>query len=364
MSVKFTEELIDAYDYEKPRRGEIRKGVLVEINPTGAFVDVGLKHDGFVPIDDIERLANEVISELEPGQEVKIRVIRPDDREGNLTLSLAQAQAEEDWKKAQQILEEGEICKVNVSGYNRGGLLASFGHLQAFVPASHLWHRNRRDLKEYIGDDLQVKFIEINPDRNRLIASEQEAEKESSEQRLQELLDDLVKGQVRKGTVRHLTDFGAFVDLGGADGLVHNSELAWRHIDHPSEVVQIGDELDVYVLDLDRKRKRINLSLKRLRPNPWSNIHEVYNVDQLVTGTVNKVLSYGAFVRLDAGVDGLLHVSEIADPSPDDPREFVSRGDKLVLRILEIDSFRERMRLSLKRVLEEEKRMLLAQTPN
>ncbi|MCB0191900.1 MAG: S1 RNA-binding domain-containing protein [Anaerolineae bacterium] len=361
MSLKFTEELIDAYDYEQPYRGEIRTGILLEINEYGAFIDVGLKHDGFVPRSDIESLGDSIISELVPGSEVKIRVIKPVDRDGSLTLSLSQVQAEKDWEKVSELMEQDEIVRVKIFESNRGGLLAKYNHLQVFIPASHLWQRNHRDLKSYIDEELAVKFIEVDKLSNRLIGSEEKAEKELSQQRLDELMNDLIEGQVRKGVVRHLTDFGAFVDLGGADGLIHNSELAWKHVNHPGDIVKVGDEIDVYVLELDHKRQRINLSLKRLKSNPWNEVAENYSVEQLVMGRVTKVVNYGAFVRLDIGVDGLLHISEIAEPAPDDPREFIERGEKVVLRILDIDPFRERMGLSLKRVSEEERAAWLDQ---
>ncbi|HRV95575.1 MAG TPA: S1 RNA-binding domain-containing protein [Anaerolineae bacterium] len=355
MSVKFTEELIDAYDYARPYRGEIRSGIVLEIDQYGAYIDVGLKHDGFVPRSDIDTLEADVIAELQPGLEVVTRVLAPSDKDGNLLLSLSQVQAEKDWQLAQDLMDQGEITRIKVHDSNRGGLLAKFKHLQAFIPASHLWQRNHRDLKEYIDEELAVKFIEVDNFSNRLIASEDKAEQEMSKQRLDALMNELIEGQVRKGVVRHLTDFGAFVDLGGADGLIHNSELSWKHVNHPGEAVQVGDEIDVYILDLDHKRKRINLSLKRLKPNPWNEVAENYKVEQLVSGKVTKVVDYGAFVRLDVGVDGLLHVSEIAEPAPDNPREFVERGERLVLRVLDIDPFRERMGLSLKRVSDEER---------
>lgn len=355
MTVKFTEELIDAYDYARPYRGEIRSGILLEIDQNGAYVDVGLKHDGFVPRSDIDSLEADVIAELRPGSKVETRVLTPSDKDGNLLLSLSQVQAEKDWQVAQDLMAQEKIIYIKVYDFNRGGLLAHFKQLQAFIPASHLWQRNHRDLKDYIGEELAVKFIEVDNLSNRLIASEDKAEQEMSKQRLDELMNELVEGEVRKGVVRHLTDFGAFVDLGGADGLIHNSELSWKHVNHPSEVVKGGDEINVYILELDHKRKRINLSLKRLKANPWNEVAENYSVEQLVSGKVTKVVDYGAFVRLDVGVDGLLHISEIAEPTPDSPREFVERGDKLVLRILDIDPFRERMGLSFKRVSDEER---------
>jgi small subunit ribosomal protein S1 len=290
--------------------------------------------------------------------------MRLEDAEGNLALSLYQARFEKDWKRAQEFLERGEIWQGEVVEYNRGGVVAKFFHLQGFVPASHLATGGMRQLspedraaklKGYVGQELPFKVIEVNRNRRRLVLSERLARQQVQKQNRERLLNELVEGQVVRGTVSRLLSFGAFVDLGGADGLIHISELAWQRVGHPKEVLQVGDEIDVYVLRLDHERKRIGLSLKRLQPNPWTLVDETYTVDQLVSGTVISVVDFGAFVALDRGVDGLVHVSELADPPPSDPRELVKRGDELVLRILRIDSFRERIALSLKQVSEGER---------
>nr|HMQ51014.1 S1 RNA-binding domain-containing protein [Anaerolineae bacterium] len=310
MTLKFSEELIEAYDYQQPRRGEIRSGVVLEIDEQGAFVDVGLKRDGFVPRQDIEKLHEETISDLVPGQEVKARVVWPRDRDNCLILSLAQVQSEKDWERAYRLLDQAEICQVMVTGYNRGGLVAKFGQLQAFIPASQLWQRERGELSQYIGQTLTIKVIEVDQWQDRLIGSEKQAEKELSEQHMDRLLAELAEGQVRQGKVTHLTHFGAFVDLGGADGLIHISEITWRRIEHPSEVLAVGNEIEVYVVKLDHKRRRINLSLKQLEPSPWQRLADSYEVDQLIAGVVTRVVDFGAFVRLETGLEGLLHVSE------------------------------------------------------
>jgi small subunit ribosomal protein S1 len=361
--------LTEPYDYESPKRGQIRSGIVLRITDDGAFVDVGLKRDGFVPHKDIERLGDEA-SELKRGQEVTARIVRPRDRDGNLILSLYQARMEKDWDKADELLESGEIWRGEVTGFNRGGLLAQFNHIRAFIPASHLWSLNARrlsqeqrkeKLKEYVGQELPLKVIEVNRRRRRLILSERRARRKLRKENMEQLLDELLEGQVVKGTVTRLVDFGAFVDLGGADGLIHISELAWRRIKHPREVVQVGDEIDVYVLKLDHERKRIGLSLKRLRPSPWEMVDQVYNEGQLVYGEVTNVVDFGAFVALDVGVEGLVHVSELADPAPEDPRQVLRRGDKIVVRILRIDPYRKRIGLSLKRVTPEQKEAWLAE---
>ena len=365
--------LTEEYDYERPRRGDIREGEILKVDEHGVTVDLGLKRDGFIPRTDIERLGEETSSSLEPGQEVKARVMRLEDAEGNLLLSMYQARFEKDWKQARELLESEEIWCGKVIDHNRGGLLVQFNNLRGFVPASHLETSNRKglsseerkaELEAYVGQELTLKIIQVDRNRRRLVLSERLARKQLREQARERLLNELVEGQVVRGTVRRLRPFGAFIDLGGADGLMHISELAWRRVRHPKEVVAVGDELDVYVLRLDHERQRIGLSLKRLQPNPWTLVDETYTVDQLVRGTVTNVVDFGAFVALDLGVEGLVHVSELADSPQSDARELVETGDELVLRILRIDSFRERIALSLKQVSEQERDDWLAQQAN
>lgn len=347
--------LTETYDYAEPKQGEIREGILLDINEQWAIIDVGLKHDGIVPREDMERLEQQTLSHLKPGQEVMARVLQPQDTEGRLLLSLSYFQEAKDWAKARTMLENDTIWQGQASGFNRGGLLVKFGHLTGFIPASHLSRSNKSFgsdkqpnawLKELVGQKFSLKVIEVDQEANRLVLSERLARDHNRAA----LLAELSPGQVRRGIVQNIVNFGAFVDLGGIDGLLHISELAWRRIRHPSEVVQVGDEVQVYVLNVDHDRERINLSLKHLEPNPWDQIDQIYETDQVVTGTVTNVVDFGAFVLLDTGVEGLLHISEIADPVPHDPREFIERGDELRLRILRIDLDRQQMRLSLKQV--------------
>ncbi len=362
--------LTEPFDYERPRLGQIREGVILKIEERGVTVDVGLKRDGFVPKADVERLEREAVSQLEPGQEVETRIVRPEDRDGNLILSLYQARLKKDWARAHEMLERGAVWQGKVIGHNQGGLIVKFGGLRGFVPGSHLWaparHRSspnkRKELfEEHVGQELPLKVIEVDRDERRLVLSERLARRQMLKGHMERLLNQLVEGQIVQGTVRHLCDFGAFVDLGGADGLIHVSELAWRHVRHPSEVLQASDEVKVYVLRLDHKRKRIALSLKRLQPYPWDLVDTTYSEGQLVSGTVTGITGFGAFVTLDVGVEGLVHISELADPPPKDPREIVQPDDELVLRILHIDSLRQRIGLSLKQVSAQERDKWLAQ---
>jgi small subunit ribosomal protein S1 len=356
--------LTEAYDYEPPRRGQVCKGIILKFDTSGIIVDIGLKLDGLVPQSDIDNLEEEVVSELKLGQEIVTRMVKPGGIDDRHLLSLYQAQQEVDWENAQAMLENNDIWQGEVTGYNRGGVLAKFGQLQVFVPTSHLAVHDRRKLADkkrrdtfeaYIGQEIPLRFIEVNHDSNRLIASERQAKQELQQQKMEELLGTLLEGEVHRGTVRHLAGFGAFVDLGGADGLIHNSELAWRKIRHPSEILRVGDEIDVYILHLDHDRKRISLSLKRLHPDPWTVIGDTLSVDQLVTGVVTNVVDFGVFVALDVGVEGLVHISELADPPPERPQEVTRRGQKLLLRVLRIDPARRRLGLSLKRVSDSER---------
>ena len=357
--------LTEAYDYQPPVRGDIREGVILELDSHGAVVDVGLKYDGYVPNEDIEKLGDGVASELKPGEEVTAQVVRPKDLDGDLILSLAYMQEAEDWQNARQMFEQGEIWQGDIEGYNRGGLLTKFGQIEVFVPASHLWRQNRVDsqrtrLREYVGRNLSLKFIEVSQESNRLIASERKATEQLREQKLSELMNDVEVGQIRSGTVRHFTKFGAFVDLGGADGLIHISELSHHKVEHPSDVLQLGEEIEVYVLKIDRKRQRIGLSLKALQPDPWQTVDKIYYIDQLVSGTVTNVVDFGAFVVLGNGIEGLIHVSELADPPVDNPHDVVQPGDTVVVRILGIDAARRRIELSLKRVDAQDRDLWLA----
>lgn len=352
---------LDRYDYKLPRSGEVRKGILLEIDENGAIINVGLKHNGFVPRDDLERLEKDLLARLQPGQEIKTQIVRATDQEGGLLLSLSYVQEEEDWIKAKEMLAQEETWHGQVVDFNRGGLLIKFGHLTGFVPASHLhrWDNSlqtandrKNRLKTYVGQELALKIIEANQDEDRLIMSERLARVQIKEENQEALMEQFSKGQVVHGVVRNIVDFGVFVALGDIDGLIHISELSWRRVHHPNEVVQIGDELDVYILNVDRKNQRISLSLKQLKPNPWAQVEQTYRVGQIVTGTVTNVVNFGAFVALDVGVEGLLHASEIASPEPDNPREFLEQGERLTVEILEIDAGRQRVGLSLKRVTE------------
>ncbi|MER2598060.1 MAG: S1 RNA-binding domain-containing protein [Caldilineales bacterium] len=355
-------DLVDDFQYKPLKAGDTRDGIIVSISSSEILVDVGAKSEGFVHQREMERLGKDYIDSLNVGDSVVVYVVRPEDRDGNIVLSLNRAQQERDWRDAETLLESGEIFESSVIGFNRGGVICRIGKVRGFIPASQLVTKgdSRADANDdnryasMVGKSLWLKVVELDRKRNRLILSERLAMRERRRSRKDELLGELKKGDVRKGRISSLAKFGAFVDLGGADGLIHLSELSWSRVNHPNEVIQVGDEVQVYVLNVDRDRKRIGLSLRRLEPEPWSVIHDRYAVGQLVEGIITKLASFGAFARVDGTLEGLIHISELANHRVTHPREVVKEGDVLNLRVIRIDPGRRRMGLSLKRAAEEE----------
>lgn len=334
----------------------------MSVGPDRVVLDLGLKRDGIVSAADLQRLGQETIASIQVGDKVPAFILKPENRDGNIPVSLYRARREQDWLEVQELLASGEVWEGEVTGYNRGGLVVPFGKLRGFVPASQIdrfprrleSEEKQRRLAALIGQRLPLKVIEVDRRRRRLILSERAGRRAWRRKQRQRLLNELCEGDVVRGTVSALRSFGAFVDLGGADGLAHISELSWGRIRHPREVVQVGDEVDVYVLRLDHERNRIGLSLKRLQPDPWTLVDEKYEVGQLVEGVVTNVVQFGAFIKIEPGLEGLLHVSEFADIAPRDPRDLIKRGDCLLVRIIRIQSWRRRIGLSLRQVSEAE----------
>ena len=354
--------LLDQGGYDMPQRGDIREGTVISVSPQEVIIDLGLKREAVVPASDLSRLDKEMLAEIQEGTTWPVYILQPSDREGNLLVSLSRALQEKDWLVAQQAMDNNEMIEAVVSSYNAGGLEVIFGDLRGFVPASHLSslprelspEERKARLAGYVGQTIPVKVVEVDRKRRRLIMSERAARRRWQREHRKQLLDDIQIGEVRTGIVRSLADFGAFIDLGGADGLVHISELAWFPVGHPSEVLKVGQQVDVKVLRIDKPRERVGLSLKRVQPDPWSNIDGLYNVNGLVEAVVTRVTDFGAFVRLRSGVEGLLHVSEMADIRPDHPQSLVNPGDLLLLRVLRIEPERRRIGLSLRAVSETE----------
>lgn len=339
---------------DQPMRGDIVVGVIQSIDSLGMLVDVGMKRDGVVSRNDLERLGDE--ANFAVGDEVPVLIVRPEDDEGNMIVSVAQAKQNEDWLRAEELMNSEEIWDGEVADANRGGLIVPFGNLRGFVPASHVTNLprglNEEERTEYlrgmIGDPISIKVIEVNRRRRRLVLSQREAQRELRDANKDELLAKLAEGETRKGTVSGLRDFGAFVDLGGADGLIHISELAWHRVKHPREVLRVGQEVEVYVLRLDQEGRRIGLSLKRLQPNPWSQVDEMYHVGQVIEGVISRVTQFGAFVSMEPGIEALLHASQIADPAPENPADLLHDGQAIQARIISIEPHRQRLGLSIR----------------
>ena len=346
----------EEYDYKHPRRGDIRQALVLSVEPHQIVVDVRAKRDGIVPESDLERLREEEISAIEVGDEMAVYVLRPEDNDGNVIVSVNMALVHQDWLRAEEVFKSGEIYEGKVSNCNKGGLVVPLGRISGFVPASQLVNMPRRlsherkmaKLSEFIDETLPLKVIEVQRRRRRLIFSERLAQREWREQQKQQLMDELYEGEVREGTVSSLCNFGAFVDLGGADGLVHISELAWHRVKHPREVLSVGEKVDVYVLRLDYERGRIGLSIKRLQPDPWTLVDDTYQVGQVVQGKITNVVAFGAFARLEPGVEGLIHISELAEGKTSHPSSVVKKGDELTLRVISVNAGRRRIGLSLR----------------
>ncbi len=340
--------------------GTIVKGIVASKRPGEIFVDVGAKYEGLIEPKDLENFSQEEIAAIKVGDEIPVYVVKTQtEDDDHILLSLSQAKAEKDWDKAERLYKEKEVIECEVIGNNKGGLIVNFGHVRGFVPGSQLastqYGGSSRTERwdQLTGKMLRLKIIEVDRNRNRLILSERAAADELRKEQAKEkakLLDQLAEGDVRQGTVTSLADFGAFVDIGGIDGLIHLSELAWTHVSHPSEILQVGDKVDVYILNIEHDQQRVALSLKRLQPEPWSQVFEYYHIDQIVDATITKLTNFGAFARIDNRIEGLIHISEISDKNITHPREVLAEEQDVKVRIIHIDPERKRMGLSLKQV--------------
>ncbi len=354
--VSMEEALNDTYIAGEPRRGELRKGTILSVSDNGLVVDIASKRDGFVPQEDLKELED---PHFEEGDEVYVYVSRLHDNDGNVELSIAQAIRQEDWLRAEQMKEEKSIYETKVIDANRGGLTVEFGHLRGFIPMSQLigFQRIRqaserqRRLHAMVGQTIMLKVIEVNRRRRRLILSQQEAAKEWRAARRKKLLEDLEPGQVRRGRISQITNFGLFVNLGGLDGLVHVSELSWGRIEKPEEVFHPGQRVKVKVLSVDKAHQRIALSIKALTPDPWEEAPEKYKEGTLVEGKVSQIVDFGIFVELEPGVEGLLHNSELGDP---EQREELEPGQSILVKVIRVEPDRRRIGLSARQVRRDE----------
>jgi small subunit ribosomal protein S1 len=356
-----------SHDYKTLKYGDVMDGVIMRIDRDEILVDIGSKSEGIVPAREFSSLTSDEKQELAIGETVLVFVVQPENQEGQAVVSIDRARQEKSWRKLQEIYEANEVIEAEVTNYNKGGLLVNLDGVRGFVPASQVSEirggddaSKQADMARLIGTSLPLKVIEINRHRNRLILSERQAVQERRDVMKEKLIEELKEGEVRRGRVSSICDFGAFVDIGGADGLVHLSELSWSRVRHPSEILRVGQEIDVYVLGINAQEKKIALSIKRTQAEPWSQVAAKYEVGQLVRGTVTQLANFGAFARIEDGIEGLIHVSELTDERITHPKQVVKEGDELLLRIIRIDPQRRRMGLSLRRALDTPDEELLA----
>jgi small subunit ribosomal protein S1 len=359
--VSMMELLMEEGDFlpESLDRGDVILGTVIRKDDDQLILDVGAKREGVVPAGDVARLPSGFLASVKVGDELEVVVMRSPTRpEGDLLVSASQALSRKDWDNAKSLMDSGTILELDVVGHNKGGALVQFGALQGFVPKSHLVSQSRSDDSDsersghVPGSQIPVKVIEVNRRQRRLIMSERRAVREYRATQKEELLGGLQEGEVRRGRVSSVADFGIFVDLGGADGLVHVSELTHERGKHPRDIVKVGQDVEVYVLSLDRDRKRIGLSMKRLQQDPWSSAEADHYVGQIVDAVVTNLTKFGAFARLPSGLEGLIHISELADLHVEHPRESVRTGQNVAVEIISIDATRQRIGLSLRRVPE------------
>jgi small subunit ribosomal protein S1 len=349
-------DLVPDYDATFPtiNEGEVVHGTVVRVDKDEVLVDIGYKSEGVIPVSELSiRRSVNPQDEVALGDEVDALVLTKEDAEGRLILSKKRARFELAWKTIEQKAETGEPIVGRVIEVVKGGLILDLG-VRGFLPASLVDIRRVHDLDEFLGKELRAKVIELNRSRNNVVLSRRAVLEDERKEMRQAILDRLNPGDVVDGQISNIVDFGAFVDLDGMDGLIHISELSWRHVNHPSEVLEIGQEVKVKVLDIDRERQRISLGLKQTQSDPWQQVVEAYGEGDVVEGRVTKVVTFGAFVEILPGVEGLVHISELAQHHVENPREVVSQGDVVNVKVIEIDADRRRLSLSLKRVEEGE----------
>ena len=355
------EELLedDGLGLDMPRQGDIRKGTVARVTENEILVSIGTKSEGVIPSREIDQIDPEYREQLEIGKEITVYVVTPEDQTGNVILSFVRALEEKDWLFAESLLASGETHDGKIIGFNKGGLIIPVGQLRGFVPASQVSLLRRIDSSgntpeqrwgEMVDEPITVSVIEVDRERRRLILSERTALQETRESLKERLLDELSEGDVRTGRVTSLADFGAFVNIDGADGLVHLSEISWERIEHPREVLNVGQEVEVKVIGVDRDRKRIGLSIRQLQEDPWMKKVENLKEGQLIEGTITHLTKFGAFARLDEDLEGLIHISEISEQRVTHPKEVLHEGDVVTLRVIKIEPDRHRIGLSLRKV--------------
>lgn len=355
------ESLLNEQDLnvDLPQAGEIRTGVIASLSPTQILVSIGAKSEGVVSGRELDQLTTEEREALQVGQEVHVFVINPEDANGNVVLSLKRAQEQISWENVEKLLESDNVIDSKIIGFNKGGLIVGVEGLRGFVPSSQISAMRRSQStgetpeqrwQKMIGQPITVRVIEVDRERRRLILSERAASTESRQSIKERVIEELEEGKVYTGRVTSLANFGAFININGADGLVHLSELSWDHIDHPREVLEVGQEVKVKVINVDREKKRIGLSVRALQNDPWKSRVEKYSVGQLVEGVITRLTKFGAFARLEGDIEGLIHISEIAEHRIEHPKEVLKEGEVKSLRVIRIDPDQHRIGLSLRKV--------------
>ncbi len=334
-------------------RGDVVDGAVVGINPDALIVDVGAKSEGVVPANEMQSLTTDQRAALSVGDSLLVYVLQPEAEDGQVMLSVDRARGEQGWRVLHGRYEAGDIFEATVSGFNKGGLLVNVEGVNAFVPMSQVVGatpdrgQEGGGLADYVGRTLRLKVIEMNRRRNRVILSERAALQEWRAEQKDRLLEELREGEIRQGTITSIRNFGVFVDLGGADGLVHLSELSWDRDVNPEELFKVGDSVSVYVMKIDQESKKIGLSMRRARPEEWDSVVAEYEVGQVVPAEITKLVTFGAFARLEGPVEGLIHVSELVDRRIAHPKEVVAEGDIVPVKIVRIERDRHRLGLSL-----------------
>lgn len=343
---------------EFPNQGEIRTGTIASISPTQILVSVGSKSEGVITGKELEAIPQDVRAAFNVGDEIPVYVKDPEDEDGNVILSFTRARESMSWEVVDALLAAETIVSGKVDGYNKGGLIVLVEGLRGFVPSSQLSFAHRpaapdqsaEKFQKLIGEEVDVKIIEIDRARRRLILSERAANPEPRQSYKDKILEEINEGDVIDGKVTSIADFGAFVNINGADGLVHLSEITWDRIKHPSEALEVGQEVKVKVLNVDKVKKRIGLSIRSLQQDPWNQKISTYSEGQLVEGEITRLTKYGAFARIDGDMEGLIYISEMSENRIGHPKEVVKEGEKLTLRIIKIDNENKKIGLSLRKV--------------
>lgn len=344
-------------ELDLPTVGEIRSGRVVANHKNEILIDIGAKSEGVIPISEIQQLDSQIREQLSEGSQIDVFIVNTDEPLGTITVSYARVIENRDWRQAEALKQAKELVEGKVVGHNKGGILVNFNQLRGFIPNSQLSPPHKQlltsnKIQQLIGSTIHVKIIEVDRERNRLIFSEKAAFKEVRQSERNNLLEKLNEGDVYKGRVINIVQFGAFVDIGGIEGLVHLSELSWKRINNPSEILKIGDQVEVVILNIDKEKERLALSIKRLQPDPWTIIDEIYEHGQLIEANITKLAEYGAFARIndDYELEGLIHISEISDDHINHPNEVLKLSQDVTVRIIRIDSSSRQLGLSIKQI--------------